>query len=362
MAQAIALAKQAKCITTPNPAVGCVLVVDDRVVSAAHTMPAGGLHAEAQALLQATELLNDATAYVTLEPCCHHGKTPPCTEALISSGVTRVVVATTDPNPVVAGQGRAALEAAGIKVEMGLMTAEAEGINAGFIKRMESGKPRVTIKSAMSMDGRTAMASGESKWITGEDARRDVQQLRAESCAILTGIGTVLADDPSMNVRLSALELQQEGFVVRQPLRAIVDTNLRTPSNAKIIASDNNCIIFHHQTDQATLSALTSAGANCLRIEAGQQSLDLESVLNELGKREVNEVLVEAGPTLTGAMLQAGLVDRLVIYMAPHLMGSDARSLFELPGLTDMKQRLELQIDELRQVGADIRITAHLLS
>ena len=358
MSLAIETARYARNLTTPNPAVGCVIVVADEIVAAAHTLPAGDMHAEAQALLKADREVQGGTAYVTLEPCCHHGKTPPCTESIIAAGLKRLVVAQLHPNPLVAGKGVAALRGAGIQVDEGLLADQAAQLNAGFFKRMQSGMPKVTIKAAMSMDGRTAMASGESKWITGTSARQDVQKLRARSCAILTGIETVLADDPSMTVRMSAPELNQEGFVVRQPWRVILDTNLRTPVKAKIIGEDSRCLIFHAHDKQESSSVLQSAGADVVIANTGAKSIDLNSVLAELGEREINEVLVEAGATLTGALLKEQLVDEVVLYIAPKLMGSQARPLFDLLSIANMHEAIELEFTELEQIGDDLKIRA----
>lgn len=357
MSLAIETARRARNITTPNPAVGCVIVVDDKVAAIAHTMPAGDLHAEAQALLKTDRDVMGGTAYVTLEPCCHHGKTPPCTEAIIAAGIKRVVIAQLDPNPLVAGKGVAALQVAGITVEQGLLADEAAQVNAGFLKRMQTGLPKVTIKAAMSMDGRTAMASGESKWITGASARQDVQQLRARSCAIMTGIETVLADDPSMTVRLSASELGQEGFVVRQPWRVILDTNMRTPANAKIIGEDSRSIIFHADSS-GDKSALESSGANCVIVDTDSGSIDLKSVLAQLAEREINEVLVEAGATLTAALIKERLVDEIVLYIAPKLMGSKARPLFDLSTIAIMDDAIQLEFISFTQIGDDLKIRA----
>lgn len=358
MSLAIETARRAQNITTPNPAVGCVIVVNDQVVSSAHTMPAGDLHAEAQALLKCDQSVEGGTAYVTLEPCCHHGKTPPCTESLISAGITRVVIANLDPNPLVAGKGVTSLRAAGIEVEEGLLSEEAGQVSAGFFKRMKTGLPKVTVKAAMSLDGRTAMASGESKWITSEDARQDVQHLRARSCAILTGIETVLADNPSMNVRLDAQALGQEGFVVRQPWRVILDTHLRTPNEAKIISDDSKAIIFHSEASAANASQLKSSGATCIASPQDAESMQLNTVLEKLAEREINDVLVEAGATLTGALYRAELVDEIMLYVAPKLMGNQARPLFDLPQISTMAESLQLDFSEFKSIGQDFRIKA----
>lgn len=358
MTLAIQAASRAQNITTPNPAVGCVIVVNDQMVSTAHTMPAGDLHAEAQALLKCDQSVEGGTAYVTLEPCCHHGKTPPCTESLISAGIARVVIANLDPNPLVAGKGVASLRAAGINVEQGLLAEDAASVSAGFFKRMHTGLPKVTVKAAMSLDGRTAMASGESQWITGAEARQDVQHLRARSCAILTGIETVLADNPSMNVRLDAQTLGQEGFVVRQPWRVILDSRLRTPPDAKIISDDSKAIIFHGDASEADARQLQSTGARCIASPQDGESMQLQAVLEQLAEQEINEVLVEAGATLTGALYRAKLVDEIMLYVAPKLMGNQARPLFDLPQINTMGESLDLDFSEFTPFGNDLRIRA----
>jgi len=362
MGQALALAQKAANITSPNPSVGCVIVLNDRIIGYAYTQPSGGHHAEALALRLCKEVPAGATVYVTLEPCCHTGKTPPCTQALINAEVHRVVVAVEDPNPLVAGKGIEQLREAGILVDVGLLAMESVTLNTGFFQRMQLGRPRITIKSAMSMDGRTAMASGESKWITGSEARRDVQRLRASSCAILTGIETVLSDDPSMNVRLSSSDLGQGKYPVRQPLRVILDSSLRTDAGAKIIGNDDLAVCLFSKADDAKVQSLSAVGVQCVKLKSanpGKNSgLNLEAVMAELTKRECNEVLVEAGPTLAGALIEAGYADRLVIYIAPNLMGDGARPLFCLPNVEEMHQRRKLEISDIKVIGKDIRVTA----
>lgn len=352
MARALQLAERGLYSTDPNPRVGCVLVRAGQVVGEGWHQRAGGPHAEVFALRAAGEQAQGATAYITLEPCCHQGRTPPCSNALIEAGVRRVVVATQDPNPRVAGGGMAQLRAAGIETHTGLMAAQAEQLNPGYLQRMRRGRPYVRAKLAMSLDGRTAMASGESKWITGPAARADVQHLRARSAAIMTGIGTVLADDPSLTVRLDSLDNQPP----RQPLRVVLDHQLRTPATAKLLQQPGKTLIFGVNDEEARRQALLAAGAELLLLEG--QAMALTDVLEVLALREINEVLLEAGPTLSGAMLKAGLIDELVIYLAPHLLGDAARALFHLPGLDNMAQRIELAIQEVRVVGQDWRITA----
>jgi diaminohydroxyphosphoribosylaminopyrimidine deaminase/5-amino-6-(5-phosphoribosylamino)uracil reductase len=360
MARAIRLARLGLCTTHPNPRVGCVLVRSGEVVGEGWHRRAGEPHAERNAISAAGERARGATAYVTLEPCCHQGKTPPCTHGLLQAGVTRVLVAMVDPNPLVAGKGLERLRAAGAEVEVGVLEAEARRLNPGFVKRMERGLPYVCCKLAASLDGRTAMASGESKWITSEQARRDVQRLRARSSAILTGIGALLADDPSMNVRLGAEELpgMETGERVRQPLRVVVDSRLRTPASARMLSLPGKTLIACLDRGPHGRMQLESSGAHVYVCPGSGGRPDLESLLRHLAREEINEVLVEAGPTLSGALLQAGLVDEIVLYLAPHLMGDDARGLFRLPGLDKMQDRIALAIQDLRMVGQDLRIAA----
>ena len=351
MARALRLATRGLYTTDPNPRVGCVLVHAGQVVGEGWHVQAGAGHAEINALAQAGERARGSTAYVTLEPCCHHGRTPPCTDALIAAGVSRVVIGMQDPNPQVAGQGVQALQAAGIDVTTGVLAEQVATLNPGFIRRMQSGRPWVRCKLAMSLDGRTAMASGESRWITGEAARLDVHRLRARASAILTGIDTVLADDPSLTSRL-------DGDEVRQPLRVVLDSRLRLSPQARLLSLPGDTLVLTTSKDVGRHEALINAGAEVVRLPKEGKRLDLKRVLGLLGERELNEVHVEAGPTLSGALLQAGLVDELVIYVAPHLMGDDARGLFSLPGLAAMEHRIELNITDMRAVGEDWRITA----
>jgi len=349
MARALELARRGLYTTDPNPRVGCVLVKQGEIVGEGWHQRAGGPHAEIVALQAAGERARGATAYITLEPCCHHGRTPPCSDALIASGVTRVVAAMEDPNPQVAGQGLALVRQAGIAVESGLLQAQAEALNPGFVQRMRNGRPYVRCKLAMSLDGRTAMASGESQWITSEAARHDVHRLRARSSAIVTGIGTVLADDPSLTARLDD--------EVVQPLRVIVDSQLRIPPTARMLSLAGRTLVLTANPDADKTAALHAAGAEVMFLDASHGRLDLNAVLTTLAQQQMNEVLLEAGPTLSGAFLQAGLIDELVVYMAPLLMGDAARGLMSLPGLERMADRVELQIEDIRSVGKDWRIT-----
>lgn len=350
MARAIRLAARGLATTDPNPRVGCVIVRDGHVVGEGWHERAGEAHAEVHALQQAGEQAKGATAYVSLEPCCHHGRTPPCSEALIGAQLARVVVAMQDPNPKVAGKGLRQIAEAGIRVEAGLMQEQARALNPGFIKRMQGQRPFVRNKLAMSLDGRTAMANGESKWITGEAAREDVQRLRARSSAILTGIGTILADNPAMTVRLPDVE--------RQPIRVVVDTHLSMPVDARILSQPGQTVIMTAETNVDLQDRLRAAGAEVIQTGSADQGIDLHAVLDELAERQCNEVLLETGATLSGAMLEAGLIDEMVIYMAPLLMGDAARGLYRLPMMRTMADRISLEIRDTRVLGTDLRITA----
>ena len=360
MARALQMARLGRYTTDPNPRVGCVLVKDGSVVGEGFHRRAGEPHAERMAIADAGDKARGATAYVTLEPCCHYGKTPPCTEGLLEAGVARVVAAMADPNPLVAGKGLQQLTDAGVAVASGLLEADARGLNPGFIKRMSEHKPYVRLKLAMSLDGRTAMASGESKWITGEAARADVQRLRAGSSAIVTGIGTVLADDPSMNVRLSASDLpgvEDDDFLL-QPLRVVLDSQARMPLGANMLSLPGSTLLcVGEQAQQSNVDALQSAGAEVVRLPSGANGLRLDVLLAELAKRQINEVLFECGATLAGAAIQASIVDELIIYIAPHLMGDAARGLVALPGVDRMLDRIGLDLRDVRQVGPDLRLT-----
>ncbi|OIR08501.1 riboflavin biosynthesis protein RibD [mine drainage metagenome] len=351
MAQALHLAERGVWTTSPNPRVGCVLVRDGKVVGEGWHERAGEPHAEVHALRAAGSAARGATAYVTLEPCSHHGRTPPCADALISARVKRVVVATQDLNPLVAGQGVDRLRAAGIDVECGLMEAAARELNIGFFSRMTRGMPWVRSKIAASLDGRTALANGTSKWITGEAARHDVQHWRARSCAVLTGIGTVLADDPQLNVREPATE--------RQPLRVVVDSGLRISPRARIV-QDGPILIFTASTDSEKQRSLIACGAEVVTAADADGRVDLAGVMRDLGKRGINEVLVEAGRTLNGGLIRAGLVDELVLYLAPQFLGDAARGMADIGELAQLNQHIVLQWNDVRQVGSDLRIVAKI--
>jgi diaminohydroxyphosphoribosylaminopyrimidine deaminase / 5-amino-6-(5-phosphoribosylamino)uracil reductase len=355
MRRALELAGRGLNTTHPNPRVGCVILQGDRTVGEGwHEWP-GEPHAEIIALRAAGAQAEGATAYVTLEPCCHFGRTPPCVEALIAARVRRVVFALEDPNPKVKGRGAEQLRGAGIEAQGGLMVQEAAELNAGFIKRMALGRPWVRVKLAMSLDGRTALASGSSRWITGEAARADVQLWRARSSALLTGVGTVLADDPRLDVRI-------ESPRPRQPLRVVLDTHLRTPPGARLFASGGAVWIFTQSSDAARRAALEARGARLewLGGEPGAASdagrLDLRQVLARLADAEVNELHVEAGAKLAGELIRAGLVDELLLYVAPILMGPQARPLVELPELSDVQAAPRFELEESRPIGADLRL------
>jgi len=349
MAQALRLAERGLYTTSPNPRVGCVIVRDGMVVGEGWHERAGEPHAEVHALRAAGKSAQGATAYVTLEPCSHFGRTPPCADALIAAGVARVVVAMQDPNPLVSGQGIVKLREAGIEVESGLMETVARDLNRGFVSRMTRGTPWVRSKIAASLDGNTALANGSSKWITGEAARRDVQHWRARSCAVLTGIGTVLADDPQLNVR----DLEAG----RQPLRVVLDRELRISSTAKILQGGQT-LVYTASTDAVKQAVLKTAGADVITLANVEGKVDLPGVLRDLGARGMNEVLVESGRTLNGALLKAGLVDELVLYLAPQLLGDAARGMADLGELTQLQQGVSLKWQDVRQVGGDLRIVA----
>jgi len=357
MARALQLARRGQYSAMPNPHVGCVLVRDGQVIGEGFTQPVWGNHAEIEALEAAGDA-RGAVAYVTLEPCSHQGKTGPCAQALINAGVTRVVAAMPDPNPEVAGRGLEQLRAAGIAVDCGLLEREARQLIPGFVARMTRGRGRVRAKLAMSLDGRTAMASGESQWITGADARRDVQRLRAASCAIVTGVGTVLADDCALTVRAEELGLPRSRAQVaaaRQPLRVVLDSSLQTPPAARVLADGGPALICH-RSGTPTSRELAAGRAELFALPGDDNGLDLHALMAELSTRQCNEILVESGPRLAGALLQAGLLDELIVYMAPTLMGDLARPLLSLP-LQHMAEKVPLRIEDVRKIGEDWRFT-----
>ncbi len=348
MAYALRLAERGLYTTSPNPRVGCVIVKDGKIVGEGWHERAGQPHAEINALQQAGAAARGATVYVTLEPCAHYGRTPPCAKALIEAQVGRVVAAMRDPNPLVSGEGLGMLQLAGIQVEQGLLEAQAHELNIGFVYRMTCGRPWVRLKVAASLDGKTALNNGVSQWITGDDARRDAHHLRARSCAMITGIGTVLADDPQLNVR--AVE------TTRQPLRIVLDSKLNMPPTAKMLKEGKTLIVTGNDNHEK-MEILWKAGAQMLILPLKDGRIDLERMLDELVRREINEVTVEAGHTLSGAFLQAGLVDEMVFYFAPLLLGHKARGMFDLPELTAMTGK-EIRIKDVTMVGRDLKIRA----
>ncbi|WP_300443056.1 bifunctional diaminohydroxyphosphoribosylaminopyrimidine deaminase/5-amino-6-(5-phosphoribosylamino)uracil reductase RibD [Zoogloea sp.] len=349
MSRAIELAERGLFTTTPNPRVGCVIVRDGCVVGEGWHVRAGEPHAEVHALTMAGDAARGATAYVTLEPCAHHGRTPPCAKALVKAGVARVVTAMEDPNPLVAGRGLDILRAAGIEVTAGVQEAQARELNIGFISRMSRGRPWLRLKAAATLDGKTALDNGVSQWITGDDARRDAHRWRARSCAVLTGIGTVRDDDPQLNVRAIPTE--------RQPLRIVVDARLETPLNARLL--DGGPVLIAAAVDNPErIAALQRRGADVVILPNTNGKVDLSALLLELGRRGINEVLAESGFKLNGSLLREGCVDELILYLAPALVGDTARGLFNLPALSSLDDKRQLNFHDVRQVGRDLRIIA----
>ncbi|MBX8489733.1 bifunctional diaminohydroxyphosphoribosylaminopyrimidine deaminase/5-amino-6-(5-phosphoribosylamino)uracil reductase RibD [Pseudomonas cichorii] len=358
MARALELARKGIYSAHPNPRVGCVIVRDGQIVGEGWHARAGEPHAEVHALRQAGDKARGATAYVTLEPCSHHGRTPPCADALINVGVARVVAAMQDPNPEVAGRGLLRLMSAGIAVQCGVLEAEARALNKGFLKRMEKGLPYVRVKLAMSLDGRTAMASGESQWITGPEARSAVQRLRAQSSVVLTGADTVLADKARLTVRPDELGLNAELSALaatRPPLRVLIDSRLRVPLDAPFFKAGSALVAT--RAAASARSRYHEEGHEMLALANNDGHVDLRKLLVELAARGVNDVLVEAGPRLAGAFTRLGLVDEYQIFIAGKFMGSTARPLLDLP-LAQMSEALELKIVEMRAVGNDWRVIA----
>ena len=356
MARAIALTERGRDTATPNPAVGCVIVKDGRVIGEGWHERAGAPHAEVNALAACSESPDGSTVYVSLEPCAHQGRTPPCADQLVRAKVARVVAAVEDPNPLVHGYGAARLRDAGIRVDIGLMQPEAEEAHRGFLHRMRTGRPWMRIKMAASLDGRIALANGESRWITGEPARRDVHALRARSCALLTGIGTVLKDDPELTVRHVPC--------TRQPRRVLIDSRLEVSPGARILKGDP-LIIYTVSEDRAKRAALEAVGAEVVAapidaIKPGKT--DLIAIVRELGARGFNEVTVETGAKLNGSLLAAGAIDEIVFYYAPKLLGDSALGMFDLPEMTRLEQALRPRIVDVRQVGEDLRVTARFVA
>lgn len=349
MQRALHLAERGLYTTTPNPRVGCVIVNQQQIVGEGAHLKAGEPHAEVYALRQAGDRAKGATAYVTLEPCGHHGRTPPCADALLQAGVSKVIAAMVDPNPLVAGKGLAYLQAHGVETQHGLMEAQAKALNPGFISRMAQQMPWVRCKIAASLDGKTAMENGHSQWITTEASRLDVQYWRAQSCAILTGIGTVLADNPLLTVRTTP--------DARQPLRVVVDSQLRMPLDARI-AQEGACLIAYATDAQQRAADWLERGVALFQAPNAHGQVCLNTLLRHLAQLQMNEVMVEAGQGLNGALMAHELVDELLLYYAPKLMGGQAQSMLAMPSLTHMAQAVDLTITDIRQLGADIRVRA----
>ena len=353
MARALALAEQGLATTTPNPRVGCVIVRDGAIIGEGWHRRAGEPHAEILALAAAGEAARGATAYVTLEPCAHFGRTPPCVDALIAAGLARVVVAMQDPNPVVAGRGLDKLRAADIDISCGLLADEARELNIGFISRMTRNRPWLRLKAAATLDGKTALENGVSQWITGPAARADGHRWRARACAILTGIGTVKADDPQLTVREHPYE--------RQPLRILLDSRLEVSPAARILQGAPALIVTGHGND-ARARQLAESGHRLLALPSPDGRIDLAALMLELARLELNEIHVEAGTTLNGALLAAGYVDELLLYLAPLIVGNAARGIFDLPALTALDAAARFEIRECMRVGEDLRVMARVTS
>lgn len=359
MAQALRLARKGLYSTHPNPRVGCVIVKDAKLVSQGWHEFTGGPHAEINAI-EKNQVPPDSDFYTTLEPCSHHGKTPPCVDALIKLKPRRVVVAMQDPNPLVAGAGIGKLEANGIKVVQGVLESEARLLNPGFISRLEKGRPFVRLKMAISLDGRTALKSGESRWITGKSARLDVQRLRARSSAILTSAKTVVDDNPSLNLRVSKSDLDQN-VELRHPVRVILDAELRLTGKEKIFGTDGEIWIYTLNSSPFEIERLVAAGAQVSILDdSGSGNINLKKLMSHLAKREINEVHTECGQTLAGALVQQGLVDEIIIYMAPKLLGSRSIGAFDLGQISRISESVKCKIEQVRKIDEDIRLTLSL--
>ncbi len=353
MARAIMLARKGRFTTSPNPCVGCVIVKDGEIVGEGYHQYAGGPHAEVNALKQAGDKAKGATCYVTLEPCSHYGRTPPCAEGLITAGVAKVVAAMVDPNPLVSGRGLAMLEQAGIEVSSGLLEAQAAALNPGFIKRMQGAGPKVMCKMACSLDGKTALSNGKSQWITAKEARQDVQNFRAMACAIVSGADTVIVDNASLNVRIET----EPGKPARQPVRVILDTQNRLTPDLALFSHPSPVIVVRRTLD---ITQQWPHFVEQVVVAQKQGKADLAALLALLAERGLNLVWVEAGATLAGAFINQGLVDELVLYQAPKLIGDSGRGMLQLDEFTEMAQIPELAISEVVMVGQDIRIRASL--
>ncbi len=359
MAEALQLATKGLYTTRTNPRVGCVIVKDNTIIGRGYHVTTGGPHAEVVALESCNSAGNSAegaTVYVNLEPCSHTGKTPPCVEALIAAKVSRVVAAILDPNPLVQGKGISQLQDHGIETKTNILANEAAELNKGFIKRMQNNQPYVTVKSAISLDGKTALSSGESKWISCEASRNDVQKLRARNCAIMTGINTVIADDPNLTVRMTSSELDVRGNI-SQPKRVILDTNLRVSLDAKVLQNGDEVIIYTCADENDKSIALKkNMNVEVVQTVKTNNHVDLEFVMNDLAQRGFNEVLIEAGTTLVGSVLENQLVDEMVVYMAPHMMGNASRGIADLNFIQKMQDRIKFDFSQVRKIGSDLRL------
>lgn len=353
MSHALRLAERGLFTTSPNPRVGCVIVNGGKVVGTGWHERAGGAHAEIHALQEAGDLARGATVYVTLEPCSHHGRTPPCVEALIQAGVCKVVMAMNDPNPHVNGQGKEWLQKAGIAIQAGLLADQAERLNIGFVTRMRHDRPWVRTKIAASFDGRTALKNGKSQWITSAAARRDGHKWRARSCAILTGISSVRKDDPQLTVRYIETS--------RQPIRIVVDSNLEIPLQAKLLQNADTTWIYTVQTNKEKIHRLEDIGAHIVVLPDSVGKVDLKAMMVKLAEAGINELLVEAGPVLNGALVTAGLVDEIIFYFAPSLLGNSAQAMLALPEIGDLSEKYDLQISDIRKIGMDVRLIARFM-
>jgi diaminohydroxyphosphoribosylaminopyrimidine deaminase/5-amino-6-(5-phosphoribosylamino)uracil reductase len=353
MRRAIELARQGWFTTHPNPRVGCVIARGEQIVGEGSHRKAGEAHAEVLALQAAGSAAQGASVYVTLEPHSFHGKTPPCTQALIAASVAKVICGTVDPNPKVSGSGIEQLRHAGIQTSVGLLEEEARALNRGFGKRMLRGLPRVTLKVAASIDGRIALASGESRWITSDPARADVQRLRASMSAVVSGVQTILADDPLLNVRDPTIDLGG-----RELLRVVLDSTLRTPPEARLFRAPGTVLMFTCAPPSERADRLRSAGAQIVRVAPdSEQKVDLHAVLEELGRRQCNDILIEAGPTLTGRFLALDACDELIVYFAPKLLGGDAKAMFALPALQRLSDALHFRLQGVEVIEPDLKVT-----
>lgn len=360
MQRALMLAKQAHYTTSPNPRVGCVIVRNHEIVGEGYHVKAGEGHAEVNAIKQAGSLTQGATAYVTLEPCSHFGRTPPCAEGLIKAGIKHVIAAMVDPNPKVSGKGLAILEKAGITTAHGLLEDDAQALNQGFIQLMTTGKPYIRCKVAASLDGKTAMANGESQWITSPDARKNVQQLRAQSCAIITGADSVIFDNAKMNVRWEELGELKESYLkstVRQPVRVIIDSQNRLTPDLELFTIESPILIFNQYIETKNQWPCFVEHVN---VSLNKTKLDLSAVVLELSKRGYNDIFIESGARLAGAFIEQNLVDELILFQAPKLMGADAKSLLNMPTIESLSDAKKLTFTDIRMIGKDIRITAKI--